>query len=357
MSTTTSPDVSDEMAGAAGVAAPGAGGESGAAHATDRGEIVLSVKDVSKVFPQGTLFSRRYVNALKHVSFDLHKGEIVSLVGESGSGKSTAARVVARLERPTSGTFELNGEVINAKTRRRAPLSYRKHVQMVFQDPFGSLNPNARVDHFLERPLKLHGLVKGGADLRKREEELMEMVGLDPSMLESFPHQLSGGQRQRVAIARALSVEPTVILADEPTSMLDVSVRIGVLNLMRDLADQQGISIIFITHDLASARYIADRTMVMYSGEIVEYGEALDIMGNPAHPYTKLLTSAVPDPHRARSLQPEARAALREQIRGAMYGTGTAKDPQVGMSPVYENVRGDHWVRVLEPTSRLKETA
>ncbi len=325
------------------------GQTAGLAAPSAREDVVLSVKNVSKVFPQGTLFSRRYVNALKNVSFDLHRGEIVSLVGESGSGKSTAARVVARLERPTSGTFELNGTQVQANTRRRAPLSYRKQVQMVFQDPFGSLNPNARVDHFLERPLKLHGLVSGASQLRQREEELIEMVGLDPSMLDSFPHQLSGGQRQRVAIARALAVEPTVILADEPTSMLDVSVRIGVLNLMRDLADEQGISIIFITHDLASARYIADRTMVMYSGEIVEFGEAIDIMGNPQHPYTKLLTSAVPDPHRVRSLQPEERSKLRSQIKAAMYGSGTAAEPESGLVPVYQNTGGDHWVRVLEP--------
>lgn len=311
---------------------------------------VLSVRDLCKEFPQGSLFSRRSVKALRHVDFDLGRGEVVSLVGESGSGKSTIARIIARLEQPTSGTFLVDGRDIMASERRKASLAYRREVQMVFQDPFGSLNPSSRIDHFLERPLRIHKLVHGEEELRAREVELMEAVGLDAEMLDSFPHQLSGGQRQRVAIARALAVEPSVILADEPTSMLDVSVRIGVLNLMRDLCDQRGISILYITHDLASARYIADRTMVLFSGEVVESGDAVEVMADPQHPYTRLLTSAVPDPHRRRTLSRPERAALRAEVQVAMYGEGGSSDhPREGLTPVHRDVGGGHWVRELAP--------
>ena len=283
---------------------------------------VLEVRSLTKEFSQGGPLSRRSVTALRDVSFSLGKGEILSLVGESGSGKSTIARIVARLEQPTAGTFLLDGRDIISSEGRRASKTYRRQVQMVFQDPFGSLNPSQRISHFLERPLRLHGLARGSRDLRERSEKLMTDVGLTPDMLDSFPHQLSGGQRQRVAIARALAVEPEVILADEPTSMLDVSVRIGVLNLMRDLCDQRGISILYITHDLASARYVADRTIVLFAGEIVEDGPSMDVMAKPAHPYTRLLTSAVPDPNRSRGLDADTRAQLRAEVQTAMYGPG-----------------------------------
>jgi peptide/nickel transport system ATP-binding protein len=308
---------------------------------------VLEVRNLSKQFRQGSLLSRRHVQALRDVSFDLGRGEVVSLVGESGSGKSTIARIIARLEQPSSGTFLLEGRDIVADEPRKASLAYRRRVQMVFQDPFGSLNPSRRVDHFLERPLRLHGLVRSATELREREVALMASVGLSADMLDSYPHQLSGGQRQRVAIARALAVQPRVILADEPTSMLDVSVRIGVLNLMRDLCDQQGISILYITHDLASARYLADRTMVMFAGEIVEAGPADSVMSNPAHPYTKLLTHAVPDPHRERTLGPVERAELRAAVQIAMYGPrGTAENPAPGTEATNHVVGDGHWVRL-----------
>lgn len=331
--------------------ATGAASSSSTATATREGP-VLEVRDLCKEFPQGSLFSRRSVKALRHVDFSLGRGEVLSLVGESGSGKSTIARIVARLEQPTSGTFLVDGRDIMAAEPRKASRAYRREVQMVFQDPFGSLNPSRRIDHFLERPLRIHKLVHGEKQLREREAELMEAVGLDAGMLDSFPHQLSGGQRQRVAIARALAVEPSVILADEPTSMLDVSVRIGVLNLMRDLCDRMGISILYITHDLASARYIADRTMVLFSGEVVESGDAVDVMAHPQHPYTRLLTSAVPDPHRVRTMSRAERSALRAEVQVAMYGEGGSADhPREGLAPVHRDAGGGHWVRVLEPAT------
>ncbi len=315
----------------------------------------LEVRGLGKSFPMGGLFSRQSVRALHGVDLTLGRGEIVALVGESGSGKSTLARCVARLEKPSSGEILLDGVDVLKRDRFQASREFRSQLQMVFQDPFGSLNPAHRVEHFLRRSLAIHG--KGGSGkggdqskTQQRLEELMTTVGLQPDMLNSYPHELSGGQRQRVAIARALAVEPQIILADEPTSMLDVSVRIGVLNLMRKLRDERGISMLYITHDLASARYLADRTAVMFAGEVVEEGESLDLLANPVHPYTQLLVSAVPDPARAGSYDPVRRAELRQEV---MASTSCAFDGDPGQScsttePVRHQV-GDpehrHWVR------------
>ncbi|BCW78457.1 ABC transporter ATP-binding protein [Arthrobacter sp. NicSoilC5] len=315
----------------------------------------LEVRGLGKSFHTGGLFSSQTVRALHHVDLTIGRGEIVALVGESGSGKSTLARCVARLEKPSEGAILLDGVDVLKRDRFQASRTFRSRLQMVFQDPFGSLNPVHRVEHFLRRSLVIHG--KGGSgrrgteeQTRHRLEELMTTVGLQADMLNSYPHELSGGQRQRVAIARALAVEPQVILADEPTSMLDVSVRIGVLNLMRKLRDEQGISMLYITHDLASARYLADRTAVMFAGEIVEEGESLDLLANPAHPYTQLLVSAVPDPARAGSYDPVQRARLRQAV---MDSTTCPFEGDPGQrcsaeEPVRHQV-GDpldrHWVR------------
>jgi peptide/nickel transport system ATP-binding protein len=312
---------------------------------------VVAVRGLTKDFHQGGLFSRQVVRALRDVSFDLGRGEVVALVGESGSGKSTVARILARLEQPTAGTLLVEGEDVLATEPRRAGRAYRRRVQMVFQDPFGSLNPVHRVEHFLERPLRIHTDLTAGAR-RARMRELMADVGLTSDMLDVYPHQLSGGQRQRVAIARALAVEPSVILADEPTSMLDVSVRIGVLNLMRRLCDERGISILYITHDLASARYLADRTLVMFQGLLVEGGDSIEVMAAPAHPYTRLLVSAVPDPTRRIVLAPDERAELRVAVHVAMYGPrGTAETPAAGTRLVRDDLGAGHWVsrRVPDP--------
>lgn len=311
----------------------------------------LEVRGLGKSFPIGGLFSRQSVRALHGVDLTIGRGEIVALVGESGSGKSTLARCVARLEKPSSGEILIDGVDVLERDHFQASRAFRSQLQMVFQDPFGSLNPTHRVEHFLRRSLAIHR--KGGnseTETQQRLEKLMTTVGLQADMLNSYPHELSGGQRQRVAIARALAVEPQVILADEPTSMLDVSVRIGVLNLMRKLRDEQGISMLYITHDLASARYLADRTAVVFAGELVEEGESLELLANPAHPYTQLLVSAVPDPARAGSYDPVRRAELRQAV---MTSTTCAfeNDPNQACSaeePVRHRV-GDpenrHWVR------------
>ncbi|MBO3662814.1 dipeptide ABC transporter ATP-binding protein [Microbacterium stercoris] len=285
-----------------------------AAEAQTFGEPVIVLEDLVKVFHQGTLFSRKTNTAVDRVSLTLHGGEIMALVGESGSGKSTIARMLARLETPTSGRISVDGLDVLREERRRASRRYRGMVQMVFQDPFGSLNPTKRIRHFLERPLALYRPELSAAHRRDTARELMESVELSPALLERYPHELSGGQRQRVAVARALAVNPKVILADEPTSMLDVSVRMGVLLLLKRLRDERGISILYITHDLASARFVADTTVVMLRGALVEGGPSAQVMDHPQHPYTQLLLSAAPDPSRAIPFDRVERAQARAEI-------------------------------------------
>jgi peptide/nickel transport system ATP-binding protein len=258
----------------------------------------LEVSHLSKRFPASTgLRGKSFVHAVDDVSFELRPGTITALVGESGSGKSTVARLLARLYVPSDGTISFLGrDVVRDKTRGEV-LKYRSQVQMIFQDPFGSLNPVKTIRHHIERPLRIHKIVPSD-QIESRTYELLETVGLVPAahVAEKFPHQLSGGQRQRVAIARALAVEPKVLLADEPTSMLDVSIRIGILNLMLDLKEEHEIAFLYVTHDLASARYLADDILVMYAGQIVESGPIEEVLAEPLHPYTQLLLSAVPDP-------------------------------------------------------------
>ena len=256
----------------------------------------LEVNGLSKHFSTGgaRLFAgRRKVHAVDDVTFSLRPGTITALVGESGSGKSTVARVLARLHDPTAGTVVFEG----CDVTRCEILHYRSQVQMIFQDPFGSLNPVKTVAHHIERPLLIHRIVPK-KQVGERVRELLNTVGLVPAehIARKYPHELSGGQRQRVAIARALAVEPRVILADEPTSMLDVSIRIGILNLMLALKEDRNLAFLYVTHDLASARYVADEMLVMYAGQIVEQGPTEEVLQNPLHPYTRLLLSAVPDP-------------------------------------------------------------
>ncbi len=254
---------------------------------------LLSVRGLSRRFHvRESLWRTKTVYAVRDVSFDVRRGESVALVGESGSGKSTTARMIARLLAPSEGEILLDG------APAASGLAYRRRVQMIFQDPFSSLNPVHRIGYHIERPLLRHGFAADRAEAARRTCSLLETVGLSPGadVARKYPHELSGGQRQRVAIARALAVEPDLILADEPTSMLDVSIRVGVLNLLRDLKERRGIAFLYITHDLASARYFADRTMVMRNGEIVEHGPSARVMDAPEHPYTRLLLAAVPDP-------------------------------------------------------------
>ena len=241
---------------------------------------------------------RQRLRAVDDVSFVLEAGRTVALVGQSGSGKSTIAKLVMQLERPTSGEIRLDDKPVE---RRGAGLArYRRTVQMVFQDPFASLNPYHSVGHHLARPVRLHHPRMTDAEVRGRVWQLLERVRLTPAdnVARRRPHELSGGQRQRVAIARALAPEPGILVADEPVSMLDVSIRLGVLNLLATLQREERLGVLYITHDLATARHFADDIMVMYQGRIVERGPADDVILRPTHEYTRTLAEAAPNPER-----------------------------------------------------------
>ncbi len=250
------------------------------------------------------------VHAVDDVTLALPESGITAVVGESGSGKSTLARMLARILEPTSGSVLLDGRPAVAGRR------YARAVQLVLQDPFESLNPVHSVRYHLARPLQVHGLT-GGVSLDRAVTELLERVSLTPAdqFIAKLPHELSGGQRQRVAIAQALAMQPRVLLADEPVSMLDVSIRLGLLNLLADLRARDGLAILYVTHDIASARYLADQIAVMYAGQVVEYGPAPLLTDQPAHPYTQLLLSAAPDPDRPAPLSLAGRGAPPNLIR------------------------------------------
>jgi peptide/nickel transport system ATP-binding protein len=282
----------------------------------------LEVRSLTKHFATGSGLRRMHVHAVDDVSFELRPGKITALVGESGSGKSTVARLLARLYEPSAGAVLFEGSDVSRVRRRADVLRYRSSIQIIFQDPFGSLNPVKTIRHHLEGPLRIHHIVRP-AQVEERVHELLRTVDLFPpeEVAAKYPHELSGGQRQRVAIARALAVEPKVVLADEPISMLDVSIRIGILNLMLRLKQERGIAFLYVTHDLASARYVADDILVMYAGQIVERGPVERVLADPLHPYTRLLLAAVPDP--ATKLQAQ-RIEMRKGLASA------AVDPPAG---------------------------
>jgi len=257
---------------------------------------VLRVENLRKEFAIRKGFKILTVKALRGVDFELRENEIVSVVGESGCGKTTLLRVLARIYEPTSGKITLFGEELPKKMKRSEELEFRRNVQMVFQDPFASLNPTKTIAHVLERPLKIHKI----SNKQKVIEDVLHEVELTPieNYLQKYPHELSGGQRQRVVFARAIITKPRIILADEPTSMLDVSIKSGILNLMLKLRNDYKIAFLHVTHDLAAAKYVSDRIIVMYAGIIVEEGSAKEVVNNPLHPYTKLLKEAAPDPEK-----------------------------------------------------------
>lgn len=239
------------------------------------------------------------VKAVEDASLALFPGKVTALVGESGSGKTTVARMLARIYAPTSGEVRFQQDVIDL-SKRKTLHAYRKRVQLIFQDPFSSLNPVHTIRYHLARPLHVYGHARSEQEEREQVLALLQRVSLTPAeqFIEKYPHQLSGGQRQRVAIARALAVKPEVLLADEPVSMLDVSIRLDILNLLARLKEEEQLALLYITHDIASARYFADETLVMYAGQMVEGGPSKVVIDAPRHPYTRLLISAAPDPDR-----------------------------------------------------------
>jgi len=259
-------------------------------------DALLQVRDLVKEFPLRTgVFQRQFgaVHAVSGVSFDVHRNETLGVVGESGCGKSTTGRLVMRLLDATSGTVTLDGiDVMRAKGKELRTL--RRRMQIVFQDPYASLNPRMTIQAIVSEPMRIHGLHKGKEV--KRVKELMELVGLKPEHVNRFPHEFSGGQRQRIGVARALSVDPDLLVLDEPVSALDVSIQAGVVNLLEDVQDELGLAYVFIAHDLSVVRHISDRAAVMYLGKIVETGTVDDLYERPGHPYTQALLSAVPIP-------------------------------------------------------------
>jgi oligopeptide/dipeptide ABC transporter ATP-binding protein len=265
-------------------------------------EPTLEVVDLVKHFPLSGGAGRAggVVHAVDGVSFTVAPGEVVGLVGESGSGKSTVGNCVLRLLDPTAGTIRLKGTDITHLSRR-AIRPLRREMHMVFQDPYSSLNPRMTNGAIVGEPLRLHGVASGG-ELEARVEELFDQVGLNPDLRHRYPHELSGGQRQRIGLARALSVRPSLLIADEPVSALDVSVQAAILNLLGDLQHDLGFACLFITHDLSIVEYFCDRVIVMYLGRIVESGTREQVFTNPQHPYTQALLSAAltPDPEQQR---------------------------------------------------------
>ncbi|WP_431775973.1 ABC transporter ATP-binding protein [Streptomyces cucumeris] len=270
-----------------------------ASAAAESAESVLEVRDLAKLYPltRGVLVKRRIgaVRAVDTVSFDLRRGETLGIVGESGCGKSTVARLLVNLERPTAGAIRYRGEDIS-RLSGRALSHVRRNIQMVFQDPYTSLNPRMTVGDIVGEPFEIHPEAAPKGDRRRRVQELLDVVGLNPEHINRYPHQFSGGQRQRVGIARGLALRPEVIVADEPVSALDVSVQAQVVNLMERLQDEFGLSYVFIAHDLSVVRHICDRVAVMYLGRFAETGTDTEIYEHPTHPYTQALLSAVPVP-------------------------------------------------------------
>ena len=262
------------------------------------GEVILSARDLVKHYPIRTGVLRRttgHVKAVDGVSFDLYKGETLGVVGESGCGKSTLGRLLMRLEEPTAGTLTFDGVEVyqqSGATLRRL----RRDIQIVFQDPYTSLNPRKTVGDIVGEPFEIHPDVVPQGGRRKRVQELLDLVGLNPEHINRYPHQFSGGQRQRIGIARGIALNPKVLVCDEPVSALDVSVQAQVVNLLEDLQNELGLSYVFIAHDLSVVRHISDRVAVMYLGKVVEQGDEEQIYTRPTHPYTQALLSAVPVP-------------------------------------------------------------
>ncbi|MFJ2740497.1 ABC transporter ATP-binding protein [Streptomyces sp. NPDC087440] len=302
------PESAHEKAGATGAATSGAT-TSGATEASawvgpstqsvSRGEAILEVRDLAKHYPltQGIIRKKQVgaVKAVDGVSFDLGRGETLGIVGESGCGKSTVAKMLVQLEQPTSGAIRYKGEDIT-KLSGRALKAVRRNIQMVFQDPYTSLNPRMTVGDIIGEPYEIHPEVAPKGDRRRKVQDLLDVVGLNPEYINRYPHQFSGGQRQRIGIARGLALNPEIIVADEPVSALDVSVQAQVINLLEKLQQEFNLSYLFIAHDLSIVRHISDRVGVMYLGRIVEIGTDAEIYEHPTHPYTQALLSAVPVP-------------------------------------------------------------
>jgi len=292
-------------------------------------EKILEVKHLKKYFPAGR---KKIIKAVDDVSFDIYKGETFGLVGESGSGKSTTGQTIIRLYDATDGEVLFHGENVHAKKSRVEKLKFNRKMQMIFQDPSSSLNPRMTVLDIIAEGLDVHHLAKNEKERKERVEQLLEAVGLNKEHATRFPHEFSGGQRQRIGIARALAVEPELIICDEPISALDVSIQAQVVNLLKKLQKEHGLTYLFIAHDLSMVKYISDRIGVMHLGHMVELADSDELYKNPVHPYTKSLLSAIPlpDPEYERS---------RKRITYDPTIHDTSEEPK------FREIRPHHWVR------------
>ena len=312
-------------------------------------------------FTTGAIFNRSMgqVRAVDGVSFQIHRGETLGLVGESGSGKTTLGRAILGIYERTSGYIEIDGHEVNLKSRQKMK-EIRSRSQMVFQDPFSSLNPRWTVNSIISEPIRVHRIVKSKKDRENKVGDLLDLVGLSRDYLNRFPHEFSGGQRQRIGIARALASSPIFVVCDEPIAALDVSIQAQVVNLLEDLQDQLGITILFIAHDLSMVRHICDRVAVMYLGILMELAEKDELYENPQHPYTKALLSAVPipDPIIARERK---RMVLDGDIpspinppKGCRFHTRCpiAKEHCSKIEPVWREISSGHWVYCHEVLPR-----
>jgi peptide/nickel transport system ATP-binding protein len=276
-----------------------------AAQTTSAGAPLVQAHDLAKTFDVSAPWlnrvlerkPRQLLHAVDGVSFDIHKGQTLALVGESGCGKSTVARLLVGLYEPTRGGMTFDGQDAHAAFKTAEGRKLRRRIQMIFQDPYASLNPRWTVEDIVAEPLKEHGILAGREALKDRVGELLKSVGLSPLDMVKFPHQFSGGQRQRISIARALATQPEFLVCDEPTSALDVSVQAQVLNIMKDLQRQQGLTYLFISHNLAVVRHVSDQVGVMYLGRLVELAGKHQLFGQPRHPYTRMLLDAIPKMH------------------------------------------------------------
>ncbi len=317
-------------------------------------KVLVRVENLTKHFPitRGIIFQKQIgaVQAVDNVSFEIREGETLGLVGESGCGKSTTGRTILQLHRATSGTVLYNGEnlaEVNDDTMRK----YRRDLQIIFQDPYASLNPRMTVGSIIAEPLEVHG-IGTKKERRERVKELLALVGLNPYFINRYPHEFSGGQRQRIGVARALALNPKFIVCDEPIAALDVSIQAQVVNLLEELQEQFGLTYLFIAHDLSMVRHIADRTAVMYLGKIVELADRDELYGKPLHPYAQALLSAVPIPDPVKERE-RKRVILEGDVpspsnppSGCRFHPRCpiAEDICKEKEPEWREVHDDHWV-------------
>jgi oligopeptide/dipeptide ABC transporter ATP-binding protein len=321
---------------------------------TENYEYILQINDLKKHFPVKAGFLQRTIGSVKAVdglTFHVKRGETIGIVGESGCGKSTAGRTIIRLYEPTSGEIIFKGKNIAHMNENELRRSIRRDIQMVFQDPYASLNPRKTLKSIISEPMITHQMYSY-RERKEKLEDLLEKVGLNPLFLTRYPHEFSGGQRQRIGIARALAVNPDLIIADEPVSALDVSIQAQIINLMKDLQEELGLTYVFISHDLSVIRHISDRVGVMYLGKIMEFAGKRDLFDQPLHPYTQALLSAVPVPKK-KGATPRDRIILKGDLpspanppKGCVFHTRCPAATQIcrELVPEYKEIKKDHFV-------------